>query len=53
MATRQPKGKVVRRLGLNIYGNPKYDKVLTRKPHGPGKEKGSKKRGKLSVYGNN
>jgi hypothetical protein len=51
MATRQPKGKVVRRLGLNIYGNPKYDKVLTRKPHGPGKEKGSKKRGKLSVYG--
>lgn len=51
MATRQPKGKVVRRLGINIYGNPKYDKVLTRKPHGPGKEKGSKKRGKLSVYG--
>ena len=51
MATRQPKGKVVRRLGLNIYGNPKYDKVLTRKPHGPGKEKGSKKRGKLSVDG--
>lgn len=51
MATRQPKGKTVRRLGLNIYGNPKYDKLLSRKPNGPGKERGSKKRGKTSVYG--
>lgn len=51
MATRQPKGKTVRRLGLNIYGNPKYDKLLSRKPNGPGKERGSKKRGKMSVYG--
>jgi len=51
MANSQPKGKIVRRLGLNIFGNPKYDKVLSRKPHGPGKEKGSKKRGKMSVYG--
>ncbi len=51
MAIRQPKGKTVRRLGLNIYGNPKYDKLLDRKPNGPGKERGSKKRGKISVYG--
>jgi len=51
MSMGQSKGKIVRRLGVNIYGNPKYDKVLTRKPHGPGKEKGSKKRAKLSVYG--
>lgn len=51
MATRQPKGKTVRRLGLNIYGNPKYDKLLERKPNGPGKERGTKKRGKTSVYG--
>ena len=51
MATRQPKGKTVRRLGLNIYGNPKYDKLLDRKPSGPGKERGARKRGKTSVYG--
>ena len=51
MAIRQPKGKTVRRLGINIYGNPKYDKLLSRKPNGPGKERGMKKRGKMSVYG--
>ncbi|AGT42669.1 30S ribosomal protein S4 [Treponema pedis] len=51
MATRQPKGKTVRRLGLNIYGNPKYDKLLDRKPNSPGKERGARKRGKMSVYG--
>ena len=51
MATRQPKGKTVRRLGINIYGNPKYDKLLSRKPNGPGKERGARKRGKTSVYG--
>ena len=51
MAIKQPKGKTVRRLGVNIYGNPKYDKLLDRKPNGPGKERGMKKRGKMSVYG--
>ena len=51
MATRQPKGKTVRRLGVNIYGNPKYDKLLDRKPNSPGKERGARKRGKTSVYG--
>jgi small subunit ribosomal protein S4 len=30
------RGKVVRRFGINIYGNPKYDKLLKRKPQGPG-----------------
>jgi len=30
------KGKIVRRLGINIFGNPKYDKLLDTKPHGPG-----------------
>ena len=51
MAIKQPKGKTVRRLGVNIYGNPKYDKLLDRKPNGPGKERGARKRGKTSVYG--
>ena len=51
MAIKQPKGKTVRRLGVNIYGNPKYDKLLDRKPNGPGKERGARKLGKTSVYG--
>ena len=51
MAIKQPKGKTVRRLGVNIYGNPKYDKLLDRKPNGTGKERGARKRGKTSVYG--
>lgn len=32
-----PKARRVRRLGLNIYGADKYDKILQRKPYGPGK----------------
>ena len=47
----KPRGKIVRRLGINIYGNPKYDKLLDRKPSTPGKERGSKSRAKVSVYG--
>jgi small subunit ribosomal protein S4 len=31
-----PKGRKVRRFGLNIYGTEKYDKLLERRPHGPG-----------------
>jgi len=45
------KGKIVRRLGVNIFGNPKYDKLLSRKPHGPGQAKGVKRRRKESEYG--
>lgn len=32
-----PKARKVRRQGSNIYGSDKYDKVLQRKPYGPGK----------------
>ncbi|MDA3809720.1 MAG: 30S ribosomal protein S4 [Spirochaetaceae bacterium] len=45
------KGKIVRRLGVNIYGNRKYDKLLKKKPHGPGVEKGKRVRKKESDYG--
>jgi small subunit ribosomal protein S4 len=45
------KGKIVRRLGVNIFGNPKYDKLLSRKPHGPGQAKGIKRPRKESEYG--
>ena len=32
-----PKAKKCRRQGMNLYGTDKYDKVVQRKPHGPGK----------------
>lgn len=38
-----PKAKRVRRQGVNIYGADKYDRILQRKPYGPGK--GPKTRG--------
>ncbi len=45
-----PKAKRCRRHGSNIYGSDKYDKVLQRKPYGPGK--GPRSRGKRpSEYG--
>jgi len=33
------RGKVARRLGVNIFGNPKYDRLLKKKPQGPGEPK--------------
>lgn len=32
-----PKARRVRRFGVNLYGSDKYDKILQRKPYGPGK----------------
>lgn len=48
---KQPRGKTVRRLGINLYGNPKYDKLLDRKPNTPGKARGTRSRAKVSIYG--
>ena len=48
--TNQPRGKLVRKFGENIFGNPKYDKLLNRKPYGPGQHAQSR-RGKISNYG--
>jgi small subunit ribosomal protein S4 len=44
------RGKIVRRLGVNIYANSKYDKLLRKKSNPPGVERGRKMRGKLSDY---
>ena len=44
--TNQPRGKLVRKFGENIFGNPKYDKLLNRKPYGPGQHAQSR-RGKI------
>ena len=44
------RGKLVRKFGANIFGNPKYDKLLNRKPYSPGQH-GQGRRGRLSNYG--
>ncbi|MBI89249.1 MAG: 30S ribosomal protein S4 [Candidatus Marinimicrobia bacterium] len=45
-----PKGKLVRKFGENIFGNPKYDRLLNRKPYSPGQH-GQTRRSNLSNYG--
>ena len=32
-----PKARRARRLGVNLYGSDKYDKIMAKKPYGPGK----------------
>jgi len=46
-----PKAKRCRKHGINLYGSDKYDKILQRKPYGPGKGPKDFTRGKLSEYG--
>ena len=48
--TKQSRGKLVRKFGENIFGNPKYDRLLNRKPYGPGQHAQSR-RSKVSNYG--
>jgi len=38
------RGKLVRRFGVNIFGNQKYDRLLKRKPAAPGEPKKSRPR---------
>lgn len=45
-----PRGKIVRRFGINIFGSEKYNKILQKKPNMPGKDL-SYRRKKMSVYG--
>ena len=44
------KGKLVRRFGENVFGNPKFDKLLNRKSYAPGQH-GQSRRRRLSNYG--
>ncbi len=46
---RRPKGKLVRKFGENIFGNPKFDKLLNNKPYPPGQHGMARK--KVSDYG--
>ena len=45
-----PRGKLVRKFGENIFGNPKYDRLLNKKPYTPGQH-GAKRRRRPSNYG--
>ena len=45
-----PRGKLVRKFGENIFGNPKYDTLLNKKPYSPGQH-GTKRRRRPSNYG--
>ena len=44
-----PKGKIVRRLGTNVFGNEKFQRLLDKRPNPPGPVKHH--RGRLSEYG--
>ncbi|MBU0981410.1 30S ribosomal protein S4, partial [Patescibacteria group bacterium] len=44
------KGRLVRRFGVNIFENPKMDKLLEKRPHGPGQHGSARSRGKDSEY---
>ena len=46
-----PKGKLVRRFGVNIFVNPKYDRLLERRSDGPGQHGTNRMRHKVSDYG--
>lgn len=45
-----PKGRLVRRFGANIFENPKYDQLLTRRPNPPGEHGLKQQRRRLSDY---
>lgn len=47
---KKARGKLVRRLGTNLYGNPKYDRLLKRKSNPPGVASGRRIRRKESEY---
>ncbi len=45
-----PKGKIVRRFGVNIFGSPKYDLLLEYRNQKPGQHGAKPKRGRVSEY---
>jgi len=45
-----PKGKIVRRFGVNIFGNPKFDELLQRRSNKPGQHGPNPRRPKTSDF---
>lgn len=48
-SAKKAKGKIVRRLGVNVFGNPKFERLLEKRPNPPGMH--TRRRGRLSEYG--
>lgn len=48
---RGPKGKIVRRFGVNIFESPKYDRLLEKRPTPPGMHGAKRKKSKGTEYG--
>ncbi len=46
-----PKGRLVRKFGVNIFDSPKFDKLLGKKPYGPGQHGPNSKFSRLSEFG--
>ena len=46
-----PKGKIVRRFGVNIFEADKYDRILGRRKFPPGMHGNTRRSGKISEYG--
>jgi small subunit ribosomal protein S4 len=46
---KKARGKIVRRLGVNIFGNPKFDRLLEKKAYPPGQH--GRRRMRISDYG--
>ena len=49
MRNTQPKARQCRREGVNLFGSPKYQKILARNPNIPGMH-GGKRLGKMTEY---
>lgn len=47
---RTPRGKICRKYGENLFGNPKFEKILQKKPYAPGQHGAQGKRKKFSEY---
>ena len=45
------RGKIVRRFGQNLFGNIKFDRILSRRPNAPGVHGAARARKKSSEYG--
>ena len=50
-ALQGPKGKIVRRFGVNIFEADKYDRILGRRKFPPGMHGNTRRSGKISEYG--
>jgi small subunit ribosomal protein S4 len=46
-----PKGKVCRRFNMNLFGNPKFDRLISKRPVTPGMHGVLQGRKKISEYG--